>query len=84
MKSKSVHEPTAEVMSAAEVWEDAQQLADVLRQNLWKTEPLVKSPIPLSVFLSLLDTFGREELIKLRQHVEARLSVLSTSGSGLT
>ena len=54
MKSKSVHEPTAEVMSAAEVWEDAQQLADVLRQNLWKTEPLVKLPIPLSVFLFLL------------------------------
>lgn len=79
MKSKSVHEPTAAVMSAAEVWEDAQQLAEILQQNAWRAEPVVKLPIPLSILLSLLDTLGWEELIKLRQHVEERLSILSTS-----
>jgi hypothetical protein len=34
MKQKSAHEPKAKVMDAAEVWEDAQQLAHVLRQNI--------------------------------------------------
>lgn len=79
MNSKSVHEPTAEVMNAAEVWEDAQQLAEVLQQNVWKAEPVVKLPIPLSVLLSLLDNLGWKDLMQLRQHVEKRLSGLSAS-----
>lgn len=41
MKRKSAHEPEAQVMGAAEVWDDARQIADVLRWNLLKigTEP---------------------------------------------
>lgn len=75
MKRKSAHEPKAKVMSATEVWDDAQQIAAVLRQNLLKAEPVVRLPIPLSVFLSVLDDFSREELVILRKRVEERLAV---------
>lgn len=74
MKSPSVHEPEAALMSAAEVWEDAQTVADVLRMNLLKAEPVVKFQIPLSIFLSALDEFSRDELILLRHRVEERLA----------
>lgn len=74
MKRQSAHEPKAKVMSAAEVWDDAQQIAAVLRQNLLKAEPVVRLPIPLSVFLSALDDFSREELVILRKRVEERLN----------
>lgn len=74
MKNVSVHEPEAAVMSAAEVWEDAQTLADVLRMNLLKAEPVVKFQIPLSIFLSALDDFDRDELLLLRHRVEERLA----------
>jgi len=33
IKHQSVHEPDAELMSAEDVWVDARQLAEVLRQN---------------------------------------------------
>ena len=56
MKCKSVHEPEAQVMGAADVWDDAQQIADVLRQNLLKAEPVVRLQIPLSVFLYVAGT----------------------------
>lgn len=74
MKQKSAHEPEAEVMSANDVWNDALQLADVLRQNLLKTEPIVRLQIPFSFFLSVLEEFDREELVILRQRVEDRLA----------
>ncbi|MEK7325677.1 MAG: hypothetical protein AAB217_10530 [Chloroflexota bacterium] len=75
MKRKSAHEPKAKVMSAAEVWDDAQQIADVLRQNLLKAEPVVRLQVPLSVFLAALDNFSRDELMILRQRVEEHLAV---------
>jgi hypothetical protein len=75
MKRKSTHEPKAKVMSVAEVWDDAQQIAEVLRQNLLKAEPVIRLPIPLSVFLSALDNFNREELMIVRKHLEERLVV---------
>ncbi len=50
MNDQSAHEPQAKVMSAAEVWDDAQQLAEVLRQNLLRAEPVVRLQIPLSIF----------------------------------
>ena len=75
MKRKSAHEPRAKVMGAAEVWDDAQQIAAVLRQNLLKAEPVVSLSVPLSVFLSALDSFSREELAILRKRVEERLTV---------
>jgi uncharacterized linocin/CFP29 family protein len=74
MKPKSVHEPEAQVMSAAEVWDDAQQIATVVRQNLLKTEPVVRLQIPFSVFLSTLDTFSQEELIIVQRRVAERLA----------
>jgi hypothetical protein len=77
MDSKSVHEPGAKVMSPAEVWEDAQRIASLLRQNLLKAEPAVQLQIPLSAFLSALDDLGRDELIILRQRLDERLAAES-------
>jgi hypothetical protein len=75
MNRQSAHEPKAKVMSAPEVWDDAQQIAEVLRQNLLKAEPVIRLPIPLSVFLSALDNFSREELVIMRKRIEERLAV---------
>jgi hypothetical protein len=74
MKKKSAHEPKAKVMSAAEAWEDAQQIASVLRQNLLNAEPLVRLQIPLSALLSALDSLKRDELVILQKHVKSRLA----------
>ncbi|MBM4047087.1 MAG: hypothetical protein FJ279_18450 [Planctomycetes bacterium] len=75
MKRKSAHEPKAKVMRAAEVWDDAQQIAEVLRRNLLKADPMVRPQIPLSAFVAALDNFSREELTILRQRLEERLAV---------
>jgi len=72
---QSVHEPNANLMSAEDVWLDAQQAADVLRKNLFKAEPMVGLQIPLSVFLSALDSLSRDELVILRKRVEKLLAV---------
>lgn len=74
MKHPSVHESEAALMSAADVWEDAQVLGEVLRKNLLKAEPVIKFPIPLSVFLSALDSFSRDELLLVHRRVEERLA----------
>jgi len=74
MKRKSAHEPKAKLMSTAEVWDDAQQIAAVLRQNLLEAEPVVRLQIPLSVYLSALDSFSHDELMILRERVEERLA----------
>ena len=74
MNNQSVHEPKAKVMSAVEVWDDAQQVAEVLRQNLLKAEPVVRLQIPLSVFLAAVDNFNREELLRLRRRIKERLA----------
>ena len=75
MESKSVHEPEADVMSAEEVWDDAQQIAEVFKQNLLKIEPVVHVDIPLSSFLSALDSLDRDELEILHKRIEERLAV---------
>ena len=72
---KSAHEPEAKVMGAEDVWADAQQVADVLRLNLAKKEPMVGVQIPLSAFLSALNNFSRDELLTLRNRVEELLAV---------
>lgn len=71
---KSAHEPKAPVMSAADVSDDARQLADVLRYNLLKTEPKVRLQIPFSAFLMAIEGFDLDELVLLRQRVEDRLA----------
>jgi hypothetical protein len=73
-QEQSAHEPEAKVMSAADVWDDAQQIADVLRQNLLKAEPIVKLQIPLSIFLAAVDDFSPDELILLRRRIDERLA----------
>lgn len=70
----SVHEPDATLMSASDVWEDAQTVANVLRKNLLKADPVIQFPVPLSVFLSALDSFTPDELLILRQRVEEKLA----------
>ena len=75
MKPKSVHEPEAKLMSAEEVWDDVQQITEVLKQNLLKTEPVVHVDIPLSSFLSALDNLNRDELEILHKRIEERLAV---------
>lgn len=75
MNKQSAHEPEAKVMSAAEVWDDAQQLAEVLRQNMLRTEPVVRLQIPLSIFLSAVDNFSQDELLILQKRIEDRLAV---------
>jgi hypothetical protein len=73
MKRKTTHEPKAKLMSAADVWDDAQQIASVLRRNA-KSEPVVRLQIPLSVFLSALDSLDRDELAILRDRVQQQLA----------
>lgn len=74
MNNQSAHEPKAKVMSAADVWEDAQEVAEVLRRNLLRAEPVVRLQVPLSVFLSAVDNFNRDELLLLRRRIEERLA----------
>jgi len=74
MKKKSVHEPKAKLMSAAEVWDDAQVVTRAFRQNLLEAEPVVRLNIPLSALLSALDTLSRDELAILQKRVKARLT----------
>ncbi len=52
MNAKSVHEPEEKLMNAEDVWEDAQQIAEVFKQNLLKRESLIQVKIPPSIFLS--------------------------------
>lgn len=75
MNRKTAHEPKARVMSAADVWNDSQQIASVLRHNLLKSEPVVRLQIPLSVFLSAIDNFSRDELVVLQRQIEERLAI---------
>lgn len=74
MKNQSIHEPQAKLMSAADVWQDAQTLREVLRHNLPKVEPIVKLSVPFSFFLSALEDFSPDELVMVRQRVEERLA----------
>jgi hypothetical protein len=75
MGAKSTHEPKAKVMSANDVWEDAREIASLIKKNLLKAEPVVKIQIPLSAFISAVENLSREELLILSKRIEARLSV---------
>jgi hypothetical protein len=60
MKRQAAHEPDAGEMSAADVGEDARQVANILRRNVLKAEPAVQLQVPLSTFLPALDTLSRD------------------------
>lgn len=74
MEPKSAHEPEAEVMSAADVWDDAKRLAEVLQSKVSESGNLVSIQIPLSAYLSALEDLSRDELMILRERVEGRLA----------
>lgn len=74
MHTKTVHEAEATLMSADDVWEDAQLLADLLESNELRSEPKTRLQMPLSAFLSALEQFTREELTIVGQRVEERLA----------
>lgn len=78
MKHQSAHEPDAEVMNAEDIWNDARQLAEALRQNALNVESVVRLPIPFSVLLSALDELTHDELTLLQQRVEERLTADTT------
>jgi len=73
--SQSVHEPDAKLMSAEDVWADAQQVADLLQKNLSKVEPTIGLQVPLSMLLSALGSLGHDELVILRRRVDELLAV---------
>ncbi len=75
MSTQSVHKPEAKLMSAEDVWDDAQHVAELLRQNALQAEPVVHLDIPFSYFLSVLDTLNRNELVILHKRIEERLAV---------
>jgi hypothetical protein len=72
--SQSVHEPDAKVMSAEDVWADAQLIADLLHENLSKVEPTIGLQVPLSMLLSALSSLSRDELINLRRRIDELLA----------
>ena len=67
MKHRSAHESEADAMGAVDVWGDAQQIAQVLQQNLRKAEPVVWLHVPLSSSLAALDNLSEEEMAKLKE-----------------
>ena len=73
MKNRTAHEPDEEVMDAEDVWNDAQDLAGLLRQNLSQTEPVIQLQIPLSVLFAAVNGLNQEELQLLKEHVEDRI-----------
>jgi hypothetical protein len=74
MGTKSTHEPGAKVMSATDVWNDAREIASVLKHNLLESEPMVRFQIPLSTFLNAVENLDREELLILQKRIETRLA----------
>lgn len=75
MATKSTHEAKARVMSATDVWEDAQGIAALIKKNLQKSEPVVKLQVPLSLFMSAVENLNREELLILSRRINAKLAV---------
>lgn len=74
MENQTVHEPNEKLMGVEEVWEDAQQVAQVLHREHSVPEPVVRLSIPLSVFVSALEQFNHEELMIVRQRIEEQLA----------
>lgn len=74
MRAKTAHEPEAEVMSADDVWNDAQRLAALLNRNAAEDEQAIQLQIPLTAYLSALDNLDRDELLLLRDRVDERLA----------
>lgn len=74
MPNKTVHEPDAELMSANDVRNDAQRLAEIVQRNARNQPRSFQLQIPLSAYLSALDDLNQEELEILRERVDQRLA----------
>lgn len=74
MGKKSVHEPEAQVMTAAEVWDDAHQVARVLRRRSQEDQRVVHLRVSLATLLSALDELEPDELMMVRERVQKRLA----------
>jgi len=75
MQEQSVHEPNAPLMSAVEVWDDAQRIRKLLQRKQPKKEPIIRLPIPFSIFISALEQFSRDELITVHRRIEEKLAI---------
>lgn len=75
MATKSTHKAKARVMSANDVWEDAQEIALLIKKNLQKSDPVVKLQVPLSMFMSAVENLNREELLMLSRRIDEKLAV---------
>ena len=69
MTMKTAHEPEEEVMSAEDVWDDAETISRVLRRRL-----NAESALPVSVVLAALDDFNTDELVLVRERVLQKLA----------
>ena len=73
MIHQTPHEPNAPVMNAADVWDDSETLAQVLRKRL-RTEFTDPGEIPFPAFLAALDKFTRDELSLVRERIAEKLA----------
>ncbi len=73
MKRKSVHEPAAKLMSAADTIADANRLKELFREQALRSAPAIEMRIPLASFLAALDQFPRKDLLEVKQKLEERL-----------
>ena len=60
-------------MSAADVWDDSETLAQVLR-NRFRTELTDRGEIPFPAFLAAMDKFTRDELSLVRERIAEKLA----------
>ena len=70
MKRKSVHEPKAKIMSAAEAWKDAATGRSGIATKLVESRTNSRAAHPVVGLLSGFDDLSREELIILRKRVD--------------
>ncbi|MDM8552416.1 hypothetical protein QUF72_20185 [Desulfobacterales bacterium HSG2] len=75
MELKSAHEPEEKMMSASDVWDDAQRIKELLQQNVSKQESVVQLRVPLSSLLTAIDSLSQNELIVLHRHIQERLAI---------
>ena len=75
MRPGSVHEPEAELLSADDAIEDAEQLRVLLRRE-GQAEPAVAVRVPLWALLEAVDHLEATALQQIAQHAEERLAII--------
>ena len=73
MKRKSIHEPAAKLMPAADAVADADRLKELFIERALRSAPAVEVRIPLASFLAALDQFPRKDLLEVKKKLEERL-----------